>query len=46
MVIYLDDYQRTFQCPVSILRYEKGDWWQKDFPPVYYGPDAHMRIVG
>jgi hypothetical protein len=34
MVVYLDDFYRSFKCPVSILRYEKGDRWLMDYAPV------------
>jgi hypothetical protein len=31
MVFYLDDSYQSFQCPVSILRYGKGDRQQSDY---------------
>lgn len=33
MAIYLDDCYQNYQCPVSILRYEKGDPQLKDYEP-------------
>jgi hypothetical protein len=33
MMIYLDDSAQSSQCPVSILRDEKGDRRQTDYAP-------------
>ncbi len=42
MMAYLDDSYRSFRSKVSILRYEKGDLWQKDWAPCR---DAKIQIA-
>jgi hypothetical protein len=39
MVIYLDDYLISFQQPVRLLQYEKGDRIRIDYASVFFPND-------
>lgn len=43
IVIYFDDFYRSFQWPVRLLRYEKGNRWQTDYAP--FGKPNYRREI-